>query len=73
MLRQPRDALQLAAVVEPFERLLNAPALMLKLSKHSRREFARRQIGRHHPNESIWRDALDQPTNLTSGAAPEHP
>src|SRR5450830_2130538 len=70
MLGQPRDALQFTAMLEPLERLLNAPALMVKLAKRSRREFALRQIGRHHPNEPIRGDALDQSDLWRSPRAP---
>ena len=34
MLRQARNTLQLAAMLEPLERLFNTPALMVKLGKH---------------------------------------
>jgi len=60
MLRQPRDALQFAAMLEALERLLNTPTLMVKLPKNGCRELADWQIGRHHANQSIGCHAFDQ-------------
>jgi hypothetical protein len=48
-------------MLEPFERFLNTPTLMVKLAKNGCRELVHWQIGRHHPNEPIGRHTLDQP------------
>ncbi len=60
LLTQARDGLQLHVVLEPLERLLNTPALMIEFTKTLPREICAVQIRGHHTHLCIGGNIANQ-------------
>jgi len=61
LLSQSGDVFQIESVLEPFERLLDAPSLVVKLAEAvSWIEFLVEQVGHQHALLAVGRDVADQ-------------